>query len=129
VSPETWDITDEDSLARGEEEEQVGELGNMTHHRGLTDWRGGRKSGLVSLETWYVTEDSPTRGEEEGGAGWEAQKRSKSQTTAQQLEGTREERVRELRNVTRHKQGLTNWRGGRGRGALGSLNERIYGTS
>src|SRR5229473_2599072 len=90
-------------------EERVGELGNVAHHkRGLTFWRGGReRSGLVSLETqsvtkqglthwkggrgrrafvslkmWHVTKDSPTGGEEEGGAGWEARKRSKSQTTA-----------------------------------------------
>jgi hypothetical protein len=75
----------------------------------------------VNLETWRITEDSPTRGEEGGGAGWEARKRSKSQTTAQQLEGKREERVRELGNVDRHKQGLTNWKGGRGRSALGGL--------
>ena len=33
----------------------------------------------------------------------------------------REEQVDELGNVTRHKQGLTNWRGGRGRSTLGSL--------
>ncbi len=26
----------------------------------------------MNLETWHVTEDSPTRGEEEGGAGWES---------------------------------------------------------
>ncbi len=44
----------------------------MAHHkRGLTNWRGGRgKSGLVSSETWHVTnEDSLPRGEEGGGAG------------------------------------------------------------
>ena len=30
--------------------EWVGELGNMPHHRGLTDWRGGRgRSGLVRI--------------------------------------------------------------------------------
>jgi hypothetical protein len=40
--------------------------------RGLTSWRGGRgSSGLVSLETWHVTnEDSLPGGQEEGGAGW-----------------------------------------------------------
>ncbi len=38
------------------------------------------------------------------------------------LEGRkREEWVDELGNVTHHKQGLTNWRGGRGRSTLGSL--------
>ena len=72
----------------------------------------------MNLETWHVTEDSPTRGEEEGGAGWEARKHSKSQTTAQQLEGKWEECVYELRNVARHKQGLTDWKGGRGRSAF-----------
>ena len=53
-------------------EECAGELTNMARHkRGLTDWRGGGRSGLVSLETWHVTkEDSLPRGEEEGGAGW-----------------------------------------------------------
>jgi len=54
-------------------EEQVGELGNMAHHkRELTSWRGGRgRSGLVSLETWHVTnKDSHPGGEEEGGVGW-----------------------------------------------------------
>src|SRR5258707_3742699 len=54
-------------------EECAGELGNIAHHkRGLTSWRGGRgRSGLVSLETWHVTnEDSLAGGEEEGGVGW-----------------------------------------------------------
>ncbi len=52
-------------------EEQVGELGNMACCRRLTDWRGGRgRSRLVSLEMWHIAEDSPTGGEEEGGAGW-----------------------------------------------------------
>src|SRR5260370_17270548 len=54
-------------------EERVGELRSMAHHkRGLTRWREGRgRSGLVSFETWHDTnEDSPTGGEEEGGAGW-----------------------------------------------------------
>ena len=54
-------------------EERVGELGKVARHkRALTSWRGGRgRSGLVSLETWHVTnEDSLAGGEEEGGAGW-----------------------------------------------------------
>src|SRR5260370_783589 len=58
-------------------EEQVGELRNMARHkRGLTNWRGGRgRSGLVSFETWHVTnEDSLTGGEEEGEGGGRAQK-------------------------------------------------------
>src|SRR5258708_29444601 len=60
-----------------EREERVVELRNMAgHKRGLTDWRGGRgRSELVSFKTWQVTnEDSPTGGEEEGGAGWWPQK-------------------------------------------------------
>src|SRR5258708_38841586 len=72
-------------------EERVGELGNVAHHKqGLTTrWRGRRwRSGLVSLETWHVTnEDSRTGGEEEGGAGGGAQKRGTSQTRTHQLEG------------------------------------------
>ena len=48
-------------------EEWVGELQNMAHHKqGLTNWRGGRgRSGLVSFETWQVTnEDSLTGGDD-----------------------------------------------------------------
>ncbi len=45
-----------------------------------------------------------------------------SQTKTHFLEGRkREEQVGELRNVARHKQGLTNWRGGRERSRLVSL--------
>src|SRR5229473_1642648 len=45
-----------------------------------------------------------------------------SQTRTHSLEGRkREERVGELGNVARHKRGLTNWRGGRGRSGLVSL--------
>jgi hypothetical protein len=54
-------------------EERLGELRNMAHHKqGLTDWKGGReRSGLVSFEAWrIINEDSPTGGEEEGGAAW-----------------------------------------------------------
>src|SRR5260370_41951341 len=54
-------------------EEWVGELRSMAHHKqGFTRWREGRgRSGLVSFETRHDTnEDSPTGGEEEGGAGW-----------------------------------------------------------
>src|SRR5260221_242902 len=98
VSLETWHITKEDSLPGGEEEggangragkrvtsqtrthflegrkreERVGELGNVARHkRELTCWKGGRgRSGLVSLETWHITnEDSLPGGEEEGGTG------------------------------------------------------------
>jgi hypothetical protein len=50
------------------EEEQVCELGNVVRHkRGLADWKGGReRGGLVSPETWHITdEDSLARGEEE----------------------------------------------------------------
>src|SRR5713226_8525643 len=96
----------------------------MACQKGLTNWRGGRgRSGLVSLETWHVTnEDSLPEGEEEGGAGWWAWKRSTSQTRTHKLEGRkREERVGELGNMARHKRGLTNWRVGRGRSGLVSL--------
>src|SRR5216684_2673549 len=106
-------------------EERVGELRNMARHkRALTHWRGGRgRSGMVSFETWHVTnEHSLPGGEEEGGAGWCASKRGTSQTSTHSLEGRkREERVGELRNVARHKRALTNWRGGRGRSGLVSF--------
>src|SRR5260370_882710 len=54
-------------------EERGGEVGNVARHkRAVTSWRGGRgRSGLVSFETWHVTnEHSRAGGEEEGGAGW-----------------------------------------------------------
>src|SRR5216684_3607648 len=54
-------------------EERVSELQSVAHHkRGLTCWREGRgRSGLVSFEMRHDTnENSPTGGEEEGGAGW-----------------------------------------------------------
>src|SRR5260370_16782481 len=71
-------------------EEWLGELRNMAHHKqGLTDWKGGReRSGLVSFEAWHIiNKDSPTGGEEEGGAGWLALKLSKIQISTHQLEG------------------------------------------
>src|SRR5258708_29229846 len=71
-------------------EEWLGELRNMAHHkRGLTDWKGGRgRSGLVSFEAWrIINEDSPTGGEEEGGAGWRASKCGMTQKRTHQLEG------------------------------------------
>jgi hypothetical protein len=70
VSLETWHVTHEDSLPGGEE--RVCELGNVARHtRGLTNWRGGGRRGLVSLEMWHVANvDSLAGGEEEGGAGW-----------------------------------------------------------
>ncbi len=35
------------------------------HKQGLTNWRGGRRSRLVSFETWHIiNKDSPTGGEE-----------------------------------------------------------------
>jgi hypothetical protein len=75
------------------------------------------------VETWHVpNEDSPTGREEEGGAGWWAWKRGRSQTRTHILEGRkREERVSELGYVAGHKEGLTRWRGGRGRSGLVSL--------
>src|SRR5258708_25851532 len=77
------------SLEGRKREEWVGELRSMARHkRGLTCWRGGRgRSGLVSFETRHNTnEDSPTGGEEEGGAGWLASKRGTSQTMTHFLE-------------------------------------------
>jgi hypothetical protein len=40
--------------------------------QGLTSWRGGRgRSGLISLETWHITNmDSLPRGEEKEGVSW-----------------------------------------------------------
>jgi len=40
---------------------------------------------------------------------------------ARQLEGRKEEWVHEFGNMAHHKQGLTDWRGGRGRSGLMSL--------
>src|SRR5216684_559628 len=78
----------------------------MAHHKQeLTDWRGGRRrSRLVSLETWHVTnEDSLPGREEEGGVGWQAWKHGMLQTRTHQLEGRkREEQVGELGNMARH---------------------------
>src|SRR5258707_14616739 len=81
-------------------EELVGEVGNVARHKqGLTSWRGGRgRCGLVSLETWHITNEDSLTGEEE-----------------------REERVGQFGNVVHHKQGLTCWRGGRGRSRLVNL--------
>src|SRR5260221_553722 len=69
---------------------------------------------------WQVTnKDSPTGGEEEGGAGWRALKHGRAKMRTYQLGGRkREEQVGELRNMAGHKRGLTNWRGGRGRSGL-----------
>src|SRR5260370_38676933 len=96
-------------------EEGVGELRNMGgHKRGLTDWRGGRgRSGLVSFETWQVTnEDSLTGGGEEGGGGWRASKPGRSQTRTHIKEGRkREKREGELRKMEGSKEGLTERRG------------------
>ncbi len=66
MSSETRHMQMKTHLLEGRKrEERVGELGN-----GLTDWMGGRgRNAFVSSETWQVTnEDSPTGGEEEGGA-------------------------------------------------------------
>src|SRR5258708_7649135 len=76
----------------------------MWHDTNEDSLAGGeeeRRSGLVSLETWHVTnKDILPGGEEEGGA---------------------PERVGEHGNMACHKQGLTCWRGGRGRSGLVSL--------
>src|SRR5229473_175021 len=86
------------------------------HKRGLTNWRGGRgRSGLVSFETWQVTnKDSLTGGEEEGGAGWRAQKRGTLQTRTHRQEGRmREESIRELGNMAHQRAHLLEGRKGR----------------
>ncbi len=91
-------------------EEQIGELGNVAHHkRGLTNWRGGRgKSGLVSSETCHVTnEDSLPRGEEGGGAGVGELGNMARHTRTHFLEGRKKEWIGELGSVARHKRGLT----------------------
>src|SRR5260221_5610721 len=84
-------------------EERVGELRNVARHkRALTRWRGGRgRSGLVSFETWHVTnEHSPTGGEEEGGTAWGASKPGTSQKSTNLLEGAkRDGGAGELRKV------------------------------
>src|SRR5258708_6140602 len=90
------------------------------HKRGLTNWRGGRgRSRLVSFKAWHVTnEDSLTGGEEEGGAGWRAQKCGMLQTRTHQQGGRkRKESIHELGNMACHR-GLTHWRARRGRSAL-----------
>src|SRR5713226_7034052 len=98
------------SLEGRKREERVGELRNAARHkRALTHWRGGRgRSGLVSFETWHVTnEHSLAGGEEEGGAGCLASKGWTSRSSIHLLERRkREERVCELRNVARHKRAL-----------------------
>ena len=71
-----WHITNKDSQTREKEKEGVvGELENMAYYKqGLTNWRGERGKSrlvLVSLETWHITnENSQTKGEKEGEAGW-----------------------------------------------------------
>src|SRR5258707_1588639 len=65
-------------LEGSKREERLGELLIVARHkRALTNWRGGRgRSGLVSFETWHVTnEHSLPGGEEEGGAAWWASER------------------------------------------------------
>src|SRR5258707_15819747 len=108
------------SLEGRKREERLGELRNVARHkRALTAWRRGRgRSGLVSFETWHVTnEHSPTGGEEEGGAGWWGSKRGTSQRSTHKMEGRKMGgRVGEVRKEGRHKREITSWRGGRGRG-------------
>jgi hypothetical protein len=61
------------SLEGRKREERLGELRIVARHkRRLTNWRGGRgRSGLVSFETWHITnEGSLAGGEEEGGEAW-----------------------------------------------------------
>src|SRR5258708_21665333 len=100
-------------------EERVGELRNAARHkRALTNWRGGRgRSGLVSFESWHVTnEHSLPGGEEEGGAAWRASNRGTSQTSTHYLEGRkREKRLGDLPIVPPANIPITTWqRGSRG---------------
>src|SRR5258708_36254634 len=92
-------------------EELVGERRNVERHkRALTNWRGRRgRSGMVSFETWHVTnEHSLAGGEEEGGAGWRASKRGTSQTSTHHLEGRkREQQGVEYRNSAHHERPRT----------------------
>src|SRR5258708_1945119 len=109
-------------LEERKREECIHELGNVAHHRGLTDWRGGRgRSGLVSSETWQVTnEDSPTGGEEEGGGGWGAVKHGRWQMRTHEPVGRKREEGRVGRaNGRRRAEGSARgvaWRGGGGGG-------------
>ncbi len=92
-------------------------------------WEGGHWAFISLLQGWWAlkhgtvtNKNSLTRGEEEGGMGWWASKCSTSQTRTHSLEGRkREEQVGGLQNVACHKQGLTNWKGGRGRSGLVSF--------
>src|SRR5712692_9571427 len=69
------------------------------------------RSGLVSFKAWHITnKDSLTGEEEEGGAGWRAQKHGMLQMRMhQQGERKREESIHDLENMAHHR-GLTYWR-------------------
>src|SRR5258708_39400959 len=84
-------------------EERVSELGNLVRHkRGLTNWRGGRGSGLVSLE-----------------------KRGKAKKGAQKLGGGEGEgRGGGDGKRARHKPGSNSWGGRRGRRRVGEMGKR-----
>src|SRR5258708_5154265 len=90
----------------------------------------GGRSRLVSFEAWHITnEDSLSGGEEEGGAGGRTTKHGGTQVRTHWLEGRkREERDGELPTGGDRKEGLTGWRGGRGRRRLVSL-EAWHGTN
>src|SRR5258707_9320216 len=93
----------------------------MACQRGFTHWRGGR-SAFMSLETRHMANKNSLAGEEEeGGAGWQAQKCGMLQTRS--LAGGGRGRNGLVRSETWHiaKWGLTCWRGGRGRSGLASL--------
>src|SRR5260221_14511113 len=93
----------------------------MARQRGFTHWRGGR-SVFVSSETRHMANKNSLAGEEEeGGAGWRAQKCGTLQTRS--LPGGGRGRNRLVSSEMWHiaKWGLTCWRGGRGRSGLVSL--------
>src|SRR5258707_8418502 len=99
-------------------EERLGELRNVARHkRALTNWRGGRgRSGLVSFESWHVTnEHSPTGGEEEGGAASGTSNRGNPQSRPPHLEGRkREERLEGSSNFDLFQSDITTCEKGNG---------------
>src|SRR5258708_34158388 len=79
---------------------------------------GISRDDALRIETWHViNEGSLTGGEEEGGAGWRAQKCGTLQTRTHQQEGRmREESIRELGNMAHQR--AHSLEGRKGRSAL-----------
>src|SRR5258707_11190956 len=119
------------SLEGRKREERLDELRNVARHkRALTNWRGGRgRSGLVSFESWHVTnEHSRTGGEEEGGAALGASNRGTAQTSTHHQAGReRGERGGIQRHVARREPGQAQRRCGNGpRGAHGAIAGSVH---